>query len=114
MEHRRFPRYSINLQVEAKDGKESDLGTISDFSRQGAKVCFEKFDFEPNSSIELKIQRPNKDVFIPAMGQVMWKRIIGGNKCEAGIKLLDFPSEVKIEILECAYREWIRSRLGLA
>ncbi len=109
MNNRKFLRFNVALQVEARgENKESASGMVMDFSRQGARVAFEKFDFEPESSVELKIQRPEKEIFVPAIGKVMWKKFIAG-RWEAGIKLVDFSPEVKIEILERAYDAWVRA-----
>lgn len=109
MNNRKFLRFDIPLQVEARNqNRESFFGKIINFSRQGVSVVFDSFNFEPNTPIELKIQRPGRDIFVPALGQVMWKRDTGG-AWQAGIKLLDMPAEVKIEILEYGYDAWLKS-----
>lgn len=112
--NRKFLRFNVALQVEARgENKESALGIVRDFSRQGARVAFDRFEFEPQSSVELKIQRPEKDVFVPAIGKVMWKKFIAG-RWEVGIKLVDFSPEVKIEILERAYDAWVKANTHYA
>lgn len=111
MDKRKFLRFNAPLEVKAvKENREYDSGIIKDFSREGLKAVFNNFDFEPDSRIELDIQRPAIDVFIPGKGEVRWKREIKG-KWEVGIKLLELPPYVKGEILDYGYRRWVKDKV---
>jgi hypothetical protein len=110
MERRKFMRFLITLRVGAKrENKENSFGLVKDFSREGLRVVFDDFDFDLNSCVDLKIQRLSEDIFIPASGEVVWKRPVEG-KWEAGLRLKEFPSSVKAEILESGYRKWLEER----
>ena len=112
MERRREMRFPVSLKVAAREkNKQSILGLTKDFSRHGLRAVFDNFESEPDSSVELKIQKPNEDVFIPAIAEVRWKRPIEG-KWEVGLRFKDFISQVKVEILDYAYYVWLRDRFS--
>lgn len=109
-EKRKFPRLVKFINVEAKKNKQTYRGLLVDISRSGIRVNFKDFPFKEKEEIELKIQRPHKDIFIPALGVVQWIKK-EGNSYIAGIHIKDFPSAPKGEILEEAYKEWLKTKL---
>lgn len=107
MERRRFLRFPVTLRAEAgSQGNTVSPGMIKDFSRTGLAAVFDDFNFNPGSQIEIKVQRPGTETFIPAAVEVRWKRLIEG-KWAAGFMLKDFPREIKAEILECGFKKWL-------
>ena len=88
---------------------EKIFGLIKDFSRDGLRVVFDKFESEPDSQVNIKVQRPNKDLFVPASVQVRWKRFVG-DKWEVGFRIRDFVAQAKAEILEYGYKSWLQER----
>ncbi len=110
-ERRKFMRFLITLRVKAgKENNQDSFGLIKDFSREGLKAIFDDFDFNPHSCIDLQIQRLSKDIFIPASGEVIWKRPIEG-KWEVGVKLKEFSSQAKAEILEEGYNNLLKDKV---
>ena len=113
-DRRRFMRFLITLKVGAKkEDNERSFGLVRDFSREGFRAVFDNFDFNVNSYVDLEIQRLSEDVFIPASGEVVWKRPNEG-KWEVGFRLKDFPTEQKAEILERGYKDWVREKVCLS
>ena len=112
MERRKFLRFPVSLKVEAANGnRTANPGLTKDFSREGLRAVFDDFDFNIESLLELKIQRPNKEIFVPAGVEVRWRRPFEG-KWEAGFRLRDFPSQIKAEILEYGYHKWLSEKLN--
>jgi len=109
-DRRKELRFPISLKVGAREKNRSSIfGSTTDFSRSGLRVVFDEFESEPNSFIDLKIQRPDKDIFVPASAEVIWKRPILG-KWEVGFRIKDFVPEAKAEILEYSYNRWLRDK----
>ncbi len=101
-----FNRFNVDLRaVMLKQNDRSVYGEVIDFSRNGLKLVFDEFNQRKNSSINIKIAKPNSTIFISANGRVAWKRNVGG-KCEVGLKLCNLPREAKAEILDYAYKNW--------
>lgn len=110
MERRKFSRFKVELKVKARrEGKESAFGKIKDFSRNGLRAIFDKFEFEANTPVELMIQRPNSDADIIAGAEPLWKKAVG-DKCDVGFRLTSFTPEDKIDILEYGYFNWVREK----
>jgi hypothetical protein len=109
-DRRKYLRFSTPLMVQARNKNQEKIwGLIKDFSRFGLKVVFDEFDFNTNSLVDLEIQRPNENVYIPASAEVIWKRLIEG-KWEAGLSLKEFPAQEKAEILEHGYNKWVADK----
>jgi hypothetical protein len=109
MEKRKVLRFPVALKVGLKkENKERVEGVIKNFSRHGLKIIFSEFNFEPGSSVELKIQRPERDTFVPGTGRVAWKKFVDDG-FEVGIELIDFPPQVKAEILDYCYTNWVKN-----
>lgn len=111
MEKREFKRFVVGLQVAAeKENKESALGLMKDFSRDGLRIVFDKFDFELNSPLDLKIQRPEANFYIFASAEPLWKRAVE-NKCEVGFKIKEIPPDIKADLLEYGYFKWLKENV---
>lgn len=108
MERRKFLRFAIPLRIEV-EGEEIE-GLTKDFSREGLKAVFDHFPLDVHSHIKFKLQRPNEEGYIWGEGEVIWKKSVG-EKCEAGIRLKNFPPDLKTEILEQGYKNWVRKIL---
>ncbi len=108
MELRKFTRFFTDLKVEANPGTiDSVWGQMRDFTREGCCAVFDNFELGPNSSINLRIQKPGEDVYASATAEVMWKKPTA-EKCEVGFKLKDILPSAKAEILEYGYKYWLR------
>ncbi len=107
-EQRKFLRFPVNLKIEVKKENKNFPGFLKDFSREGICCFFEEFDFNKGDILELKVQRPNKDIFIPAIGKIRWKKRVD-NGWEVGMEFKDIPPPIKGEILEFAYFRWLNS-----
>ncbi|MFH1578295.1 MAG: PilZ domain-containing protein [Candidatus Omnitrophota bacterium] len=107
MNKRKFLRFLTPLKVKAgSDDKEMQLGVIKDFSRDGLRAVFDNFEFEPYSSVALRIQSPSAEGFNRATAEVRWKKLAEGG-CEVGLKLTDFLPSLKAEILDYGYDKWL-------
>jgi c-di-GMP-binding flagellar brake protein YcgR len=110
MERRKEMRFPALLKVGAvRQNKDSILGLIKDFSRSGLRAVFDNFESEPNSYTNIKIQNPDEDVFFSANAEVRWKRPTEG-RWEVGFRFKDFVPQAKAEILEYAYKKWLKDR----
>ncbi|MCD6228569.1 MAG: PilZ domain-containing protein [Candidatus Omnitrophica bacterium] len=107
MDKRRALRFSTPLKVKIKKEGLLFVGTILDFSRQGFRAVFDEFSFHPQELVKLEIQRPQKDVFIPGEGKIIWIKQ-KEKKWEVGVELKLFPPAVKGEILDYAYQDWLK------
>ncbi len=106
---RAFVRFDIPLKVKFKTPKNTNeyaVGVTKNFSRKG--FCFElqTFDIEPNEIVAFKVHHPQADVFVPVLGNIIWKKRVN-TKFMVGVKLREIHSEAKCEILHCCYNEWV-------
>ncbi len=102
-------RFDIPLKVKFKPPKktrEYAVGITSNFSRKG--FCFEsqELDIEPNGITAFKVHHPQADVFVPVLGDIVWKKQVN-TKFMVGVKLREMHSEAKCEILNCCYNTWV-------
>ncbi|MDP1853240.1 MAG: PilZ domain-containing protein [Candidatus Omnitrophota bacterium] len=110
-ERRQEPiRFNINLKAEVlKLNDDSFPVEVRDISRRGLRLICDKFDYDINSRINMRIEEPNTDSFISLAAKVIWKRNIEG-KSEAGVKLINILPESHASLLDYAYSKWINSR----
>jgi len=106
-ERRKFLRFPSSLIIRIEKENEIFQGRMKDFSRFGIRCIFDNFNFSEKERLNFKIQRPNKDIFIPFRGEVVWKKETEEG-WEVGINIKDFPPLLKSEILEFCYQNWIR------
>ena len=102
IDRRNEVRFPVSLRCKCatgQDSQESVLGLIKEFSLGGFRAVFDRFESEPNSHLNLQIQRPKRNIFVPAIAQVRWKRPVE-NKWEVGFQLRSFFPDVKSEILK--------------
>lgn len=109
-DRRAFLRFPASLKLELTSGERNIPGLVKDFSRKGGRFVFDNCDFDRTTYIDFKIQLPQKDSFVPASAKVVWEKESGG-KCETGVLFQNFPAELKAEILEYGYSNWINSNL---
>ena len=111
-EKRKEMRFPAFIEISARDSqrKKSALGIIRDFSRDGIKAIFDNFNLDSGSQIDLKIHNPQEDAYFPATAEVKWRKSLNG-KFEVGLKFRDFVPQVKADILEYCYRNWLKKRL---
>ena len=111
VDRRKEMRFPVSLRCAAREGeKDSTIGLIKDFSRDGLRAIFDNFRTQPDSYVNLKIQKPNQDIFFPARAEVRWKRPVEG-RWEVGLRFRDFVPQVKAEILEHAYNIWLKDNV---
>ena len=107
IDRRNEVRFPVSLRCKCaagQDNQESILGLIKEFSLGGFRAVFDRFKSEPNSHLNLQIQRPKRNIFVPAIAQVRWKRPVA-DKCEVGFQLKSFFPDVKTEILKYSYKK---------
>ena len=108
VDRRKERRFAVSLRCSAREGnRNSIVGSIKDFSRDGLRAVFDGFGTEPDSYVNLKIQEPNQHIFIPACAEVRWKRPVE-DRWEVGLRFRDFVPQIKAEILEHAYNIWLK------
>ena len=107
VERRNERRFPVKLRCRCAAGEEdknSINGLIKEFSLGGFRAVFDTFESEPDSHLNLQIQRPKGRVFVPAIAQVRWKKPVAG-KWEVGFRLKSFFPDVKSEILKYSYKK---------
>jgi hypothetical protein len=110
MEKRRFPRFEVELKIEARgQGQESAFGRTKNFSRSGLKAVFDRFEFKTNTPLELIVQKPGSSENIKASAEPLWV-IVLDDKYDVGFQFMSFAPEDKIEILEYAYSNWVKEK----
>lgn len=113
MEKRRFPRFEVELNIEARGkGQESTFGKTNNFSRDGLKAVFDKFEFKVNAPLQLIIQKPNSEENIKASAEPLWISAFG-DKFNVGFQFRSFAPEDKIEVLEYAYSNWVKEKTNV-
>ena len=113
MEKRRFPRFEVELKIEARSqGQESAFGRTKNFSRDGLKAVFDKFEFKTNTPLELIVQKPDSSENIKASAEPLWISALG-DKYNVGFQFRSFAPEDKIEILEYAYSNWVKEKISI-
>ncbi|MDH4027583.1 MAG: PilZ domain-containing protein [Nitrospirota bacterium] len=108
-ERRKYIRFDIPLDMEFKllnGPAEYYPGMTVNFSREG--FCFEtdKPDLKLNEILELKVKHPAKEMYVPIVGEIVWKKQTS-TKHVAGIHFEDIDREAKSEILDHAYNIWL-------
>lgn len=111
MERRKFMRFDIPLNVEFKQPEETSgyySGTTINFSRHG--FCFESEGppLHAFSNVELRVQVPGKEIFVPITGYIVWAQH-HKNSFMAGVKIRDMNREAKSDILEYCYDTWLET-----
>jgi len=109
IERRKFMRFDIPLNVEFKQSTATSdycSGTTINFSRHG--FCFESDapPLEKASDVELRVQVPGKEVFVPIIGNIVWTQALN-NRFLAGVQIRDMNREAKSDILEYCYDTWL-------
>ncbi|RJQ54614.1 MAG: PilZ domain-containing protein [Nitrospiraceae bacterium] len=115
-ERRRHIRFEVPLDVTFRplnDQAPYSAGVIRNFSRSGC--CIESGDPETSLKeiLELKVRHPQKDMFVNATGDIVWKRPVGGGWL-AGVRILEMDKAAKSEILDFAYDIWLEKNLKLS
>jgi len=108
---RKYIRFEIPLRVEiAIPDKEtaSEKGRITDISRNGMRLEVEEDAFFQGQSIDLRISLPGQGPFIPAKGEIIWKKA-RSEGWEMGLKIISIDKTTKSDILEYAYRMWLEN-----
>jgi hypothetical protein len=106
---RKFMRFDMPLNVQmgnTADAANSLCATTKDFSREGLSVYAHNFNYEPNDTLQLKMEVPLRQDMAELVGQVMWKKQVEGG-WHAGLKFCQINKETKMDILEFAYDEWL-------
>ena len=107
MDRRKELRFPVSLKVAAKEvNRDSIFGQIKDFSRSGLRAVFDDFESESEDYVDLKIEIPNADIFVPASVEVRWKKPVE-DKWEVGFRFNDFVPQLKAEILDYSYKRWL-------
>jgi len=109
-EKRKFLRFPVSLSIKVEEEK-GYQGEVRDFSRGGVKCFFKEFDYPPQTVVNFKIQRPDRDIFVPFKGEVVWKRKLSSG-WEVGINIKEFSPLFKSEILEFGYTRWLNNKYG--
>ncbi len=108
-DRRKFLRFNIALSVEFKPLEAAGSyvsGMVKDFSREGLSFISQYLNDAPKGTLELRVQHPRKDSFVPILGDVVWNKR-NGDEDIAGIKFKVINAESKGEILNNAYDIWV-------
>jgi c-di-GMP-binding flagellar brake protein YcgR len=108
-DRRKFLRFDLPIDVEAKSTNiagDYAIGVCNDFSREGMSLVSGDFNFDPNTSLELKLQLPTQEKYITASGDVVWKKKID-DKWRAGLKITNIDKANKGDLLDYAYDKWL-------
>jgi len=109
IERRRFMRFDIPLNIKFKEpeaASDFSSGTTINFSRHG--FCFESDGppLQKSSTVELRVQVPGKEIFVPITGHIVWIQNLN-NRFIAGVQIRDMNREAKSDILEYCYDTWL-------
>lgn len=109
VERRKFMRFDIPLNVKFKQpetGPDYSSGTTINFSRHG--FCFESKGpaLQASSNVELRVQIPGKEIFVPITGYIVWTKDCNDGFM-AGVQIRDMNREAKSDILEYCYDAWL-------
>lgn len=111
-DRRKYMRFAMALPAEIDvPDRNTALGCITNFSRQGFCLVCENNVHEPHALVPLKIKNPLNDSYIDARAEIMWKRTIDG-KCEFGLSIVAIAPELKAEILEHGFQLWKKNAAG--
>lgn len=112
-ERRRYIRFEIPLDVifrASSDESRYSSGITKNFSRSGCCIETDDLDISLNSSLELQVKHPRRDIFVTATGDIVWKQHVGG-KWLAGVVIHEMDKEAKSEILDFAYDIWLEKNM---
>lgn len=111
-EKRKFLRFECLLPVELVkiDGKNhlSKKVEAHDFSREGLKLSI-NFDIQLGSNMEVNLHIPDKKLAVPVSGEIVWVKSVD-NRLEAGLKIKDMDNELKSEILNWIFPQWLEKK----
>jgi hypothetical protein len=85
------------------------LGIITNISPVGCGLESYRFANKPKETIELSLKHPLKDLFVSAVGEIIWKKR-KKDRCFAGMKFREIDEGAKNEILDFAHDRWISHR----
>ena len=108
-ERRKFIRFDVPLAMEYSSSQEPGVfnpATTINFSREGFCFATDNPNMALLDTLEMKIKIPQKEEFIQANGQIVWKTS-ANNKFLAGIKLNEIDKGDKATILDHAYNIWL-------
>jgi c-di-GMP-binding flagellar brake protein YcgR len=111
IERRKFMRFDIPLNIEFRQAAAASnyySGTTINFSRHG--FCFESDGpvLQPFSAVELRVQIPGKEIFVPITAHIVWTQNID-NRFMAGVLIREMNREAKSDILEYCYDTWLET-----
>lgn len=108
-ERRKFLRFPVSLLIRVEEADKSYQGKVEDFSREGVKcIFFEEFEYLPKAILNFEIQRPDKKIFVPFKGEIVWRRRVSSG-WEIGVSIKEITSSLKSEILEFGYQNWLKT-----
>ncbi|TEU04127.1 MAG: PilZ domain-containing protein, partial [Candidatus Aminicenantes bacterium] len=79
-----------------------------DFSREGLKLSI-NFDIKLGSNMEVNLQIPDKKLSVPVSGEIVWVKSVD-NRLEAGLKIKNMNNELKSEILNWIFPQWLEKK----
>ena len=111
VERRKFMRFDIPLNIEFKQPESASdyhSGITVNFSRHG--FCFESEGppLQASSNVELRVQVPGKEIFVPIIGHIVWTQNLS-DRFMAGVQIRDMNREAKSDILEYCYDTWLET-----
>lgn len=111
-EKRKFLRFECLLPVDLVkvDGKNHISRKIEahDFSREGIKLSI-NFNIEMGSNMEVNLHIPEKKLSVPVTGEIIWVKSVD-NRLEAGLQIKDMDNELKSEILNWIFPQWLEKK----
>lgn len=113
-EKRKYLRFECLLPVDLVriDGKDHINKKVEahDFSREGIKLSI-NFDIEMGSDMEVNLHIPDKKISVPVKGEIVWIKSVD-NRLEAGLKIKEMDNELKSEVLNWIFPQWLEKKRG--
>ncbi len=106
---RRHMRIDVHFDMMLRPVKYASeiVGVTLDLSQDGFSFISENMDLLAETLIEFSIKRPDQDETAIVTGDLAWKRQVR-DRCLAGIKIRSMEQNIKNNILEYTYNQWLK------
>ncbi len=107
-EKRRFVRFEIPLTVLFRTPGDAAYhhGVACNFSREGLCLIAQELPFAVGSTVEIKLDVPEKGEALTIGGQVVWSNA-GNDRWQSGVRFTEIDQGGKMDVLEYAYSNWL-------
>lgn len=109
-EKRRYSRAKCLIPAELVDSEGRSVITgrvnVKNFSQEGLKLNINFEKLKPGSPVDIRIYLPEKKIITLLSGEITWNKY-ARSKMEIGLKIKKIDKEVKEEILNWIFPQWI-------